>query len=578
VWQWPHAFSLRSAQPSRYDRTNKEPVSAGRLDGRLEVEARMKSKPRPGMRDDMDASRLGRVRYRKKLNELLSIADDEGFSQLIWAADALQSGRAIAVQKYLEFPPEAADAQIGNPYFVGSWDMETLFNELLVIPKATAPRRVLNYRHFNGLIGPVNNLRKLENAESGLVLRRMNILWELPRIAYRQFHWQRGYMNQPQFYRWHFLFSGNRCRAYFLAKHGITAADLALVGFGLYGHFQRHPTMIQRLRVPELALDEQTAAQASSLLSMSLEEARQKAFELRKGRFGVAYDPSVLRQSPVLKFGSYFRSPLPDLIIARVTAGIYYDVVDGPAEIRNEIAEKFEIYSSNLLGKCLPTRRVRRASKYNFRGREFETPDVIVEGPQEIDLIIECKSKKMTFEARFSENPLEDAQIGFDEMAKGIFQIWRFLSHLRRGAACGGSVSEGTTGMVLTLDNWMTASGDLQAAVVAKARQLAAEKDVEISEADMRPVIFCPIESLESALAHGTEQAFLSAVVAAKQEQFRGWDFANIQAEVAEKTEVPYPFHHQLGEVLPWWKRLKELNPNENPADVSAGGALRTLT
>jgi hypothetical protein len=50
----------------------------------------------------------------------------------------------------------------------------------------------------------VNRLRKLEDVESAVYLRGggLNIFGEMHRIAQRQFHWQRGYLNLPQFYRY----------------------------------------------------------------------------------------------------------------------------------------------------------------------------------------------------------------------------------------------------------------------------------------------------------------------------------------------------------------------------------------
>ena len=37
----------------------------------------------------------------------------------------------------------------------------------------------------------------------------------------------------------------------------------------------------------------------------------------------------------------------------------------------------------------------------------------------------------MSFEARFADDPVAEASVGFDELAKGIFQLWRFFSHAR---------------------------------------------------------------------------------------------------------------------------------------------------
>jgi len=511
-----------------------------------------------------DASRLKRDRYRKRLNELLGMAVDEEFFQLAWAIDALQSGRGDAARRFIRVPAEVGEPAIESKYYVGQWDAETLLNEILRIPKDHVSRgrlRKWDCTHFMAIAEPVNNLRNLENAESGLILKRLHILNELPRIAYRQFDWQRGYMNQPQFYRWHYLFGGDECRRHFAEKWGLTIPEFALVGFGLFSHFASAPVSIGPLAVPELDLTPDTARLAVHLMAIRHDAARREALNLRRKPYGVAYQPSLFRRRPIVQFADRLRAPLPDLILSRVTDGIYYDVVDGPSRIRNEIGRRFEEYCRDFLTEFLKRPSVDGQYRYKWNGNVFDTPDLIIRRDGQIAIVAECKAKKMTFEACFSEDPLREAEVGFDELAKGVFQVWRFFSHLRRGVVHEGH-AENVTGMVITLDNWLRAALQYPRTVLEKARALAAQTDVQISPEDMRPVVFCPIEDLEDTLRHGTERSFHEAVIAAAGDRFSGWSLPNIQRELGEETKNEYPLHGRLGEVLPWIGRLDELAAN----------------
>ena len=88
----------------------------------------------------------------------------------------------------------------------------------------------------------MNRLRKLENVESAVYLRRgkFNVLGELHRIAQRQFHWQRGYLNLPQFYRCAFMYAQGKCGELFEKTHGLPITELNFVGFHVLRAFDAH--------------------------------------------------------------------------------------------------------------------------------------------------------------------------------------------------------------------------------------------------------------------------------------------------------------------------------------------------
>src|SRR5271169_86985 len=96
-------------------------------------------------------SPLNRDRHRKKLQDLLSRANDEAFFEMVWAIDALQSGRADVASRYISFPREAVTADMGSSLKIHKWDMETLIGQLLATPKSRAHdgrNKVLNCNLF----------------------------------------------------------------------------------------------------------------------------------------------------------------------------------------------------------------------------------------------------------------------------------------------------------------------------------------------------------------------------------------------------------------------------------------------
>jgi hypothetical protein len=239
------------------------------------------------------------------------------------------------------------------------------------------------------------------------------------------------------------------------------------------------------------------------------------------------------------------------LISLRVTSGIYYDLVS-EAPLRNEASKRFEEYCRRYIAAMMPGLQVRGSSTYKYQGSDVETPDIIIEDQNKAAVIIECKATKLSFSAQFAEDPAADAKRSYDEIAKGVFQLWRYFSHVRRGLVRGMPVSIGVRGMVLTLDTWLAMSGELQDEVLATASDMAS-RDRLITAEDRRPIVFCAIQDLEVALMESDEASFLRALEAAGENKFRGWVLPNILSEVQHGKSEAKRFPFQLGEVLPWW-------------------------
>lgn len=512
-------------------------------------------------------ARFNRDRFRRKLNDALGHAEDEAFQVLIWAADRLQSGDVTKARRFLSFPRQMVGGRLGDRSFIPSWEMETLLNERLTLPplqlRPNTLNRFINCREVNALVTIVNLLKRLENAEAGMYLRRMNVMREMPRLGHRQFEWQRGFWNTESGYRWYFLFGGPLCRSYFKQKTGVCIPDFALYGLCVHGLFEEQPGWME-LQLLDLPLfDRGITEPALRLLSAPIALARKSVRQLRKDAWTTSYQPSQYRQTPLISFGDQPRhyAPLRDLIYVRITSGLFYDVADGPQLVRNEISDRFEHYSRELLAGALPKLQASRSVTYRFNGSPMSSPDVLLRDRDRVVTVFECKARRMSFAARYAEDQVADGGGGFDELIKGISQIWRFFAHVRLGLVSDVVIDDATSGVLLTLDNWLTMSGELQRELLGIARDRAATRHPEITLGDQRPIVFCSIEELEQTLAGADEAQFITDLKLATEDRYFGWILPNVHRDVAgEGTAArPYPFAGRLGEVLPWWNKFDSL-------------------
>lgn len=509
-------------------------------------------------------ARFNRDRFRRKLDATLGQAEDEAFEVLIWAVDRLQAGDIARARRFLGFPTQVVGGRLGDPHYIPPWEMETLLNERLALPplrlRPGSPYRVMNTKTFNALGATINLLRRLEEAEIGMVLRRMNVMREMPRIGHRQFEWQRGFWSTEVVYRWPFLFGGPLCLDYFKRKTGVSIPDFIFYGVCVHGLFELQPGWMQRQLLELPGFDRAVTEPSLRLLSAPIAEARVGAGQLKRLAWTTNYQPSQYRQTPLILVGNppRLRAPLRDLIQVRITSGLFYDVADAPPAVRNEIADRFEGYSHDLLAGHLPGLQATRSIPYRFKGNLLNSPDVLLRDRERLCAVFECKARKMSFAARYAEDPIADGGNGFDELIKGICQIWRFFAHARMGITPGIHIDNATAGVLLTLDNWTSMSSELQRQLIQIAGVRVGERYPEITPEDQRPIVFCSIEELEQTLAGADETQFLADLGLATEDRFAGWLLPNVHRDATGDglANRPYPFADRLGEVLPWWDDL----------------------
>lgn len=515
--------------------------------------------------------------YRKKLNKLLSRAGNEEFIQLLWAVHILQSENPDPARKFIlseTIPDSAISAKMPSEHSIHKWEIETLANELMTVPKAkpkkNGPIRTLRWDHFGVAIDCVNWLRELENSEYRVQKRPEDIFIELGRIAARQFDWQRGFVNIPQFYRNAFVYGQGPCAAQFEKAHGITLNRFSQIGFMLFASLTNFPVVRNDKSWGKMGVEWDEVERVLALIAMPYPKAATLARDMRRKMIHTADKPSILRQAPCLRFGEEgerIRAPLPELILERVTSGVFYDVVGGGGPIRDDYGRRFEDYCARYLIEMLPGFEWEREFSYRKKPNNLDTPDILCKQSEQISVAFECKATRMSQQAMFGMNPIEDR--GYKDITKAVFQLWRFFSHCRRGYV-GRAVSDDAIGVVLTLDNWLVMADTLRKQVLTDAGKMASEKDAEISEEDRKPIVFLTAPELERTLSVSTEATFLQALKLSNTEKYWGWRLDSVHDDLIKGRSHPkrnYPFSDELGQLLPWWDEL-----GEERADAAVAG------
>jgi hypothetical protein len=502
-------------------------------------------------------SRIGRDIYRRKLSRYLSHSFDEPMISLISAVVAVQFGNANALRALRDLPSETLGAELGSEYHIPLWSLETLVNELLSTPKpqgfGLGRTRLLSTDRFQTLRALHGILVKLENAEDGIFLKNHDVFYEMARIAQRQFPWQRGIANAPHLYRSILLYGTGSAGEYFEATTGISPSDFVKIGACMSAGLQDNDFVHRARNLSEVGVTPAMRELALAKLAIPHAEARAIATRIRARKRHTAYCPSILRDFPIIAFGDHgerLRAPIPELVMHRYTSGLYLDVVQGGSAVWSDIGRRFEAYVRDYMQIMMSPYGVTGEVVYGPKKARHRTPDVLISRNEEIVAAVECKAKRMSFDARYADDPVASAALGFDELAKGVFQIWRFFAHARRGATGELVAAPNCQGIIVTADSWLTMARNQAEKVFAAAHDLA---DVEsgIDATDRREIAFCQIDDVEFTLQNGTADSFLTACREIASGGKKGFMLSVAHAADGD-AERDYPFKERIAELLPW--------------------------
>jgi hypothetical protein len=510
----------------------------------------------------------------KQLRKYFARADDRAFLQMIWAVDALQSDREAAAKKLMSsYPKEAVSkSSLQSPYGIHRWELETLLIQLLLTPKEekrTEGNSVLDCSKFDAIRDTINRLRGLENVESGRYLGSgLNIFGEMHRIAQRQFHWQHGYLNVANFYRYLYIYGQGKCADFFKDAYGLSIIDFTYAGFAIYAAAARTPWLRHDFALAGLGITPEIVQKVLPLMTLSLEQAQaeerlvtDEVNRLHGTPIPTAFMPSILRRHPLISPTAdlaTFMPPIPELILMRISSGLYYDIIPGKQPLLNDANDRFEQYCHDLIDK-LTAFITSRSHRYGPKGAQFDSPDVLLSKDDKVVIGIECKATRLTYLAQFAEDPFEAEKKQYMQLARGAFQLWRYFSHVRRGVT-KDALADVAYPMVVTLDSFFMMSPALSASILNEATRLADEEG-DITQEDRRHIIYCPIQALEEVLQRGNSETLLTALKAAGEEKYKGWMFREVFRAIAKDIDLglPQKFPFDLGLVLPWWENFRKL-------------------
>lgn len=295
----------------------------------------------------------------------------------------------------------------------------------------------------------------------------------------------------------------------------------------------------------------------------------QKFQEALKTKLPVAYFPSYLRIKPIIRsaaMGDRCIAPLHQFILMRATVGLFYDIIGGGTKVMNDARDRFEEYGRKVIEAYCPEFKADPALQYKYNKQNVDTPDILMKQNGNIVAVFECKATKLTFQAQYGDDPAEDAKDGYLQIAKAVFQLWRFFSHVRRGFI-ELPIAGNASAIVLTMEPWTQTSKELRVEMMKEAERLVAEKDPDITEEDRKFPLFVPITELERIMSESTHEQVLATFHAATNDRYDGWGIREIRRDAVPDKQEPKRYPFDPSELLPWWKEIRDKRDKDKEND-----------
>jgi len=379
------------------------------------------------------------------------------------------------------------------------WDLDILAREL-VLNAGKGGNRTL--KRWKDLAIAINHIRRLENvafARSGG--EQVDIMFELHRIAHRQFPWQMN-MGVDHMMRAFKVFGEAGVEAVVVRELGMTAQQFLLLGLAVSGHFLKKWGMSTNQNYGVLGIPREASDAFFRRITCTLEQLKAETAKRQCYDRDWLYAWNPLEATPLVSFDSVFPDralcPIPRYLTRRVSAGIFYDLVRS-ADFDNPFGNSFQAYVGEVIKATCPAPRfsVLAEEPYHVGTRKMHGVDWVL-SDNTGHLFIESKTKRLTVNAK----TLSDA-VALDKdlvvLATAIVQHYRNIRDALDGKTKWVPDGLPVYPLVLTLEDWFIFSPWVNEMLNKHVRRLLADMCIPEQALEEMPYTIASVLEFEIA-------------------------------------------------------------------------------
>lgn len=492
--------------------------------------------------------------WERRLWELLGPIPINDLLAMSWAIEAYRSGRVKEALARSQFPGTVEEHQIGREFFIPPWNVDGLLNEALAADlSGYRDGKCLDLTTWGGKAKLLNAYQSLSNVEGVMDYKSGEIISAIPRLFWPQYDWQIGFTNAFRLGRAWFVYAHEEGGRAFQDRYAISLEKFLLASFAIFAATSDAPAVISGTLVrAEVTLEE--IYRTRKVLGGRLD--RQSAFarEIRENKLPRNFKRSAIREKPIIISTSLGNEiitvPSREYLMLRVTDGLYYDIVYD-SDARRISGERFEELCRRMLSYYLDAAvEVKRGVKTSYGlSADILTHDTRIGGR----IIFECKVRRIPNRVLTSPNPYRDFAEDFEDLIKGVTQIWRTTMDLY------SEDPENVVGAVVLYDPWTVMGNSFIGELLGKAHERA--NNLEIDGEFRVPVSFVGYVDLERSVRKFAYNDVHKGVSELAAEERFGYQLEGVlESFGTERAKIErFNYSKLAAENIGWWEKLKEV-------------------
>lgn len=448
-------------------------------------------------------------------------------------------------------PPVRTSSDLRKSIF--AWDVELLARELILNASARGSRRLNTIHSIKEVLTLIRHVEDEASKDSSDIDGLKNFFH---RTTHRQFPWQRRRM-MMELSRYMNVFGTDAVDKIMYNCLGYGIRELFFIGTAIGGHLTRHPGINSEQNYTHFAISNDRRAKLFGKISSSIDDLRQSIKEKQTYDATWSYNWNQLNATPLIALNSktpnLLHCPVPELILRRISQGIYYDIY-AEMGFSSAFGDAFQAYVGELAKRIFTHSRfiLFAETPYVVKGNTHHGADWIL-SDSTANLFIECKTKRLRMDAKGALNsPTFATELGV--MADAIVQLYKNIQEADEGLSHWVNNGLPIKPLVITLEDWYLFGTEVQSKLKeAVIQRLLTEGLCEATLNNMPYTVISAneYEDIASVVASVGIQDFFSAVT---DEKYWGWMILDIVLDAfpdVERKDIRNLFSDVWEKVLP---------------------------
>jgi hypothetical protein len=440
--------------------------------------------------------------YKPLRNNLRNVDLINGLGAVRWYINYSQMKTPLPPPRDMEVEPLIYDKK-GFTIFL-PWQLAVLSRELIINSPLEGYSKDL--RKKRDLASALNKVKAIDDYIGEHFVNQSNIMHVVSKVmAHQQFVWQENRPNHQTWNRYYYIYQHKDVRPIFEKYFGISVEVFycfSMIAWHNYTQFLglNYPPNIQMEKIGATLDDYKLFIKNYAL---PLDELRTKLTD--KAERHIDYDffyyYDSLKKYPLIltKIDGQDTHicPIPTYLYWRTTDGVYYELL-GQKGFDQALGEAFKTYIGEVINKQKYSRSLVTLDGDTFIAKGLPKPDWIMIDT-DTALFIECKSKRMTIDAKneHSFTPVTEAQL--QKLAESVIQCYKALIDALQRKYTELSKVKNFYPMVVTLETWYIV-GDIAAKLKAEVLKEASKAKIGSEIIEKYPYIVVSAHEFENSI------------------------------------------------------------------------------